>query len=141
MATKEPASAPAKKHRWKLKGIKDAKAKKQQEEQVLTIKKKLFYEKKEEGELSIKVTKAEGVSQHQSPRIVLKNNLSKKDSCEGSSLVLESKKSFDTSSFAVSASYNPSKAKAQTFEESIIPGSYDHFKAESQKPFIILSQV
>eukprot|EP00795_Rhopilema_esculentum_P012522 gene12522-3207_t len=140
LATKEPASAPTKKHRWKLKGIKDAKAKKQQEEQVLMIKKKLSFDKKEEGELSIKVTKAEGVSQHQSPRIVLKNNLSKEGSREGSSLVLESKKGLDTSPFAVSASYNPSKAKTKTFEEGIIPGSYDHFKADSQKPFIILSQ-
>lgn len=130
-----------------MKGSKDSKSKKPQEEvkEGLFKKKKIWsFDKKEEEE--VVKPKTENHTPQASPKIVIKNDLNRENSEESSPMKSENQNSNkgaskEPAAVTISSSLNISATKDFTVHDNLLTGSLDHFTDEMRKPFIILSQV
>ena len=137
MQSKEPVSAPQKKQRWKLKASKDNKEKKQQDDSLVKLKKKLSFDKREDTDGGQK-SGSEHTTPQQSPRIILRSNVIRETSLGPDNQNPGNDR--DTVPISISASFNPNENRDLPRQD-LLTGSLDYFKEKSNKPFIILSQV
>lgn len=139
LPTKEPVSAPSKKPGWRLKASKDSKAKKK-DDSLLKLKKKLSYDRKEEPVPSSPQI-SEPAPPQALPRVIIRNDLNRTVSqdfygCE--SAVKSGNRGAPQP--PISASFNPNQNR-NLAQQDLLTGSLDHYKEETHRPFIILSQV
>ena len=139
LPSKEPVSAPAKKPRWKLKASKDSKTKKQLDDSLLKLKKKLSYDKKDDADGTI-MANSEPTTSQQLPRIILRSDLGRDISQDTHGNDNQNLSKVGTNPVPISASFNPGQSR-DVHKQDLLTGSLDYFKDDVHKPFIILSQV